>query len=324
MKLRLFAALAIAGALIGGAPAAADTITLDNGRKMTVDKSVSVATPQPQIKLLVIVVHGEDRNYDDYWSRMTTAAEMAGVKASTQIVSPQFRESSSSGFMHWPATDWRHGANDARYGVSAFAAMDGLVRRFTDATIYPNLERVVIVGHSAGGQFVQRYALTSTQVPRVPQKLVAGNAGSYAYVTPSRKVGGQWVTPNGVGCSFFDNWHYGLNTLNSYGASTGVAAMFSTFPADDVTYLIGADDITPRGSDDDCAELMQGAHRRQRGEWFFEHVGLTFPGHNHKFVLVPGVEHSSSGLFQSPEGRAVIFGTNQTARVTTSTRVRRR
>lgn len=41
-----------------------------------------------------------------------------------------------------------------RRRVSSFAAIDEVLHILADKTLFPNLTRVTIVGHSAGGQFV--------------------------------------------------------------------------------------------------------------------------------------------------------------------------
>ena len=45
----------------------------------------------------------------------------------------------------------------AGYG-SSFEVIDHIVDELFDPALYPNLTRIVFTGHSAGGQFTQRYA----------------------------------------------------------------------------------------------------------------------------------------------------------------------
>ena len=73
--------------------------------------------------------------------------------------------------------------------VSSFAAMDVLLEALCDRTNYPSLERIVVAGHSAGGQFVHRYGISSGSPclddgDRV--KLVAANPRSFAYLDGRR------------------------------------------------------------------------------------------------------------------------------------------
>jgi pimeloyl-ACP methyl ester carboxylesterase len=86
------------------------------------------------------------------------------------------------------AVSWRSGGTVVdRPEISSFAAMDDLLRLIARKETFPNLEAVIVAGQSAGGQFVQRYALTSL----LPETLglvhfVVANPSSYAYLDASR------------------------------------------------------------------------------------------------------------------------------------------
>ena len=49
--------------------------------------------------------------------------------------------------------------------VSSFAVLDALLQMLSDRQHWPALDLVVLAGHSAGGQFVQRYAVAG-RAPR--------------------------------------------------------------------------------------------------------------------------------------------------------------
>ncbi|HVI02962.1 MAG TPA: hypothetical protein VM869_29895 [Enhygromyxa sp.] len=79
---------------------------------------------------------------------------------------------------------------------SSFEVLDELIRQEL-ALLGASLEYVCLVGHSHGGQAVQRYALldrgVSDEVLRAtgrPLRYVAMNAGAYAYLIAKR-----WITP---------------------------------------------------------------------------------------------------------------------------------
>ena len=83
------------------------------------------------------------------------------------------RTSSSLPYLQWDAQypifhTWRYGAesiSDVNYNnnatISSFGAMDVLLESLCDRKRFPNLQRIVVTGHSAGGQFVHRWALSS-------------------------------------------------------------------------------------------------------------------------------------------------------------------
>ena len=85
--------------------------------------------------------------------------------------------------------------------ISSFGAMDVLLERLCDRTHFSNLRRIVVVGHSAGGQFVQRWSLSSNSwcfgggqfdhrwapkndLPNV--RVVVANPRSFAYLDNRR------------------------------------------------------------------------------------------------------------------------------------------
>ncbi len=76
------------------------------------------------------------------------------------------------------------------HGVSAFDVADTLLQRAV--SLCPNLENIVICGHSGGGQFTQRYAALSTfedDVARpngISMRYVPMNPGAYTYFNEER------------------------------------------------------------------------------------------------------------------------------------------
>jgi pimeloyl-ACP methyl ester carboxylesterase len=51
---------------------------------------------------------------------------------------------------------------------------------------YPRLELVTLVGHSSGGQAVQRYALTTKMAVEARVRYVVANPSSFAYLNGER------------------------------------------------------------------------------------------------------------------------------------------
>jgi hypothetical protein len=74
----------------------------------------------------------------------------------TIVLAPHFQErSDAASDEHWWKGNWREGGESD--GVSSYAVVDTLVARLRNG-MFPNLKWIVITGHSAGGQFTQRYA----------------------------------------------------------------------------------------------------------------------------------------------------------------------
>lgn len=142
----------------------------------------------------------------------------------------------------WRQTSWNQGSMaDSREGfagrvraeaVSSFDVFDEFLRA---ALIkFPALEQIVVVGHSAGGQAVHRYAYLGVGVHEgleaegIELRYVVANPGSYAFPVRRRKLPRQrrnvragvgrgdtsswrWATPRG--CETWDDWGFGLSGL---------------------------------------------------------------------------------------------------------------
>jgi len=125
----------------------------------------------------------------------------------------------------------------------------------------------VIAGHSAGGQFVQRYALASpiTEVAgqhEIHLKFVSGNPSSYVYLDKYRpkltfeKLSSEkemlnqhieWIVPDKKAVPGYNKWKYGLSgECNPYLKETPKKKLKSQYIHRDVVYLIGLEDTKTR------------------------------------------------------------------------------
>ena len=176
--------------------------------------SIESPTSQAQqAEIAFIVQHGSSRNADDYFCSGVQAAEMAGYgNGKALVLAPRFMElkdKPSNGTIWWngsyPEGCWRCGAeSDPRasggfgsYTVSSFGVLDTMIRALAasvESGALPNLKRVVLAGHSSGGQIIQRHAIfTRLPLPNKPLPFhvrhVPANPSSYAYLTPKRWKG---------------------------------------------------------------------------------------------------------------------------------------
>jgi pimeloyl-ACP methyl ester carboxylesterase len=204
--------------------------------------------------------------------------------------------------LFWADGTWNSGGkDDSAYAYSGFAAMDDLVASL-------NATQVTIVGHSGGGQFAHRYAL-STLTSRA-MRFVVANPSSYTYLDPLRPdlTAPGYLIPS---VSSYDAYRYGLaSNLNTYLKQQSVDEMKARYLGRKVTYLLGDADCDPNSSSLDITAQAQtqGAHRFERGTRYFQYLNDRFSGHAHARVVVPGVGHSGKSMIQSTEGKAVIFG----------------
>jgi len=123
--------------------------------------------PQPEITRAVLVFHGRLRNADVYWRSAQEAQAAAGAAQQTLMIVPQFladddvrAHASPVDFLHWSPAGWEGGASaHGPIAISSFEAIDAILARLADRSLFPNLTTVVVAGHSGGGQVVQRYAV---------------------------------------------------------------------------------------------------------------------------------------------------------------------
>ena len=197
------------------------------------------------IRLAIVVIHGAGRNADDYFCSILGAVQRQYPHASSSVlvVAPWFlqvgdddenddddtkRYHPSSRFLHWSnqsaSGTWRYGANAiySKYGsISSYDCMDALVRFFQSSL--PHVKRFVVIGHSSGGQFVQRWSLLTSQWPssslpsnnnnnHLSMHAIVANPSSYAYLTPERWHKGQWIIPplNSSCHNHYNQWQWGL------------------------------------------------------------------------------------------------------------------
>jgi len=215
----------------------------------------------------VIVIHGVNRNADTYLSYL---ADLPGL-----VIAPEFRAAGPG--MYWSG-GWSSGNKSLDASrVSSFEVMDRMVEAFN---------AVAIVGHSAGGQFVTRYA-AATAIRGLT--FIVANPGSYLWMDATR--------PNApINCPGFNDYKYGWDNPNAY-MSRGLSAKY---PKRDVIYLLGAADTEIDSNlDVGCEANSQGANRFERGMNFFQHLNEYFGRQVHRLVVIPGVGHSGSQMMSS-------------------------
>jgi hypothetical protein len=154
---------------------------------------------------------------------------------------------------------WRVGAESdpnccgsSGHTISSFNVLDNMLGILTNRQLYPRLNKISFLGHSAGGQMVQRYAVMSALAALwdlgsdLTVRFVIANPSSYTYLDNQRleyNCGNcacnrrnctcdanctkpavpRWSVPyhHGVGTQFpcyqwnYDRWPYGLGSFSS-------------------------------------------------------------------------------------------------------------
>ena len=148
-------------------------------------------------------------------------------------------------------------------------------------------------------------------LPHLSFRYVVANPSTYLYLGGERAGQGEdggWGVPDQAQCPDYNAWHYGLEAVNSYIAPQDLDEVRSQLTRRDVVYLVGDADVGSASLDVTCGAMLQGPNRYQRGLTLFSFLEAFFPDHQSQLFVVPGVAHSSSGIYNSAPGQAVLFG----------------
>jgi hypothetical protein len=304
-------------------------------------RTFPLTAPNPHIRRALIMVHGTLRNADHYFATATGAAFFAGTLDDTLIIAPAFHSADprcgdklAPQEVSWGCTgdSWRSGGaalSDAK--LASFDFADAILQRLADKQVFPNLKVIVVAGHSAGGQFVNRYEMSSKVADDlgVPVQFVVANPSSYAWPVAARLV------PKGVGSAEaaalawkdeaphtgfvfgpfdqakapdYDRWPYGLEKrVAGYTASLSDGTLRHNLVTRHVTYLLSQVDTLPLGGFDGSPGAMaQGASRRQRGEALVDYLH-TVMGTKSAVRIVPECGHNDRCVYTTDEVLPVIF-----------------
>lgn len=275
----------------------------------------------PGYTRLVFVQHGRQPIAEDYLEVMESAAQKAGLLDETFIVAPQFmRQNDWNSYiggwpwdftpdfdLHWLGSDWAIGEtstqNNDALARSSFKVYDLMVGAALQRM--PDVEEVIFVGQSAGGQFIHRYAAVGTPSlpPGVTARYVSANPQSYLYMNGTRPfpVPNTNQAPNNNNCPNYNAYHVGMGSFDAtdqqYIISVGPNQIRNQYKNRDVTYLVGQFDTgDPEGGVYSCRMKVQGQHRLERGmayadyiqDYYWQNFGAII---DHRFQMVPGVGH---------------------------------
>ncbi len=264
----------------------------------------------------VIVLHGQNRDGDLYFSYLTTALKQGSFQDNTILIAPDFKNSAEAqaGELYWTSTSWRDGQSSLTPGLqslSSFAIVDQLVERLADKTYFPALKNVLITGHSSGGLFVQLYAAANsleTKYPGLKFSYGAANTQYYYYPDDMRfdEGKGQFVQP--ANCPAFNYWPMGIANRPAYVNAIPKDTLNARLLQRNIAYLLGnGTGADPTLNTTDCEATWLGASRFKRGENLFQWLETRYGGiHKSQKVIVQGVGHDGQGMYLSSEVNAWI------------------
>jgi pimeloyl-ACP methyl ester carboxylesterase len=297
--------------------------------------SGSVDKPNAGITRAVIMLHGRLRDADRYFDLAKRSAAASGASADTIIIAPQLlstgdaaRHNLDPNIARWNIEALLGGeAAKAPFALSSFEVIDGIIAVLSDRNHFPNLERIVVAGHSGGAQIIQRYAVvgradqvlakaglqpyadgmdpSTAKNTAMRLRYVVANPSTYVYFDATRPH------PNDR-CADVNRWRYGVNDPVAY-VQGDMKALEQRYMTRRVIYLLGGSDTDPHHSalDKTCMAEAQGVHRLERGNAYFAHVTKRAKTQNitlrHTRIVVPGVAHDADRMFNSACGKSALF-----------------
>jgi len=308
------------------------------GRSM-VYASYSLDAPNPAITRALVMVHGAGRNADHYFETSMAAAFLAGALDNTVVVAPHFiaaTDKPGENEVVWPerGENWRSGGmSPTNPTLSSFDFLDEILRKLANKKNFPNLTKIVVAGHSAGGQVATRYAMASKvhgtlgvaisyavanpstyAWPAAVRPLPAGDADTTGAYRESLGPDGEKVHTNFRYGAFdstkapsYNRWPAGLLNRTGYAANIPDDQLIKQLVERPTTYLLGQVDVLPLGGFDSSPNAMaQGPTRRARGEAFFKYLTETL-GAKHNAIIVSECGHNDRCVFTTNAVLPLIF-----------------
>ncbi|MBT3984619.1 MAG: hypothetical protein HOE90_24900 [Bacteriovoracaceae bacterium] len=329
-------------------------------KKVYYYRNFKLGKPNSEITSAVIMIHGNGRNPRSYFNTTLDSARIAsarGIKRfslfNTLLIAPSFQTSSDLSVAErvthwfWSSGGWKVGNKAVGGGKSSFSVVDHIISKLIVSGRFINLKTVIIAGHSAGGQYVQRYAMSSVFPKKLSDrgitvKFVVANPSSYAYLNNKRRRtrnSSQFVIPyvtipiapfvaphpnfafvpqnqessdNSKRNMFcpptYNKYKYGLQFRNSYLSQINITRIRNQYKQRKVVYFLGtADNQSSSSLAKSCPAMVQGKHRYERGKNFKKFMDKFYHGHRHSLVKASGVGHTASGMFKSLAGVQLLF-----------------
>uniref|UniRef100_Q020W0 AB hydrolase-1 domain-containing protein n=1 Tax=Solibacter usitatus (strain Ellin6076) TaxID=234267 RepID=Q020W0_SOLUE len=314
--LLLFSPLAALAAPCTSVSGCTEWVTFGSGpSRSLIYRTYALDAPNPQITRALVMIHGAGRDADNYFRTALAAAFLAGALDDTVVIAPRFASSSNSchdtlapNEVSWSCNgdSWRSGgtatSNDK---LTSYDFTDEILRKLARKSVFPNLKSIVVAGHSAGGQYVNRYEMSNQVHDKlgIPITYVVSNPSSYAYLDASRPA------PDTAGaCKNYDRWPYGLEgRTGGYTARESDEQLKKQLAARPVTYLLGEIDILPLGGfDSSCSAMTQGPTRLARGQAFGKLVNEKY-GAKHTTTVVPLCGHNARCMFTAEPALPILF-----------------
>ncbi len=282
----------------------------------------------PEITQLILAIHSSSYNPDYYLENsLILLQDNPEQLKKTLIMAPAFYrkdKTSLSNIMVWRSSPF-WGSSRALYhekkiNLSSYDILDDILTRIISSNHFPNLTNIVILGHSAGGQLVNRYAACNTVEDTIAIKkhisirYLVMAPSSYVYMDGERATRddlAQFKHPFNA-YKKYNYWGYGLKHLYGYHKRRHITEdmIRLQYRYREVLYLVGEEDTTDAALDKSKSAMLEGKNRLERLKTYYDHLQNHY-GQDitefHHMAIIKGVGHSSRKLMLSNEGKRFIL-----------------
>lgn len=303
--------------------ACTEWVTLGRGpARSLVYRTFPLTARNDAIVRALVMVHGAGRDADNYFRTALAAAFLAGALDNTILVAPRFasrdggcQDTLAADEISWSCSgdSWRSGGVQSGGGKwTSYDFADEILRMLARKDVFPNLRSIVFAGHSAGGQFANRYQMANKlhDTLGVPISYVVANPSSYAYLDASRPAGDPPLFRefgDRANCTTYNDWPYGLQKRTGYAGSVPDDQLRKQLSARSTTYLLGQLDTLPLGGfDDSCPAMAQGSSRLARGQAFAKYANEKF-GARHTVSVIALCGHNARCMFTAEAALPLLF-----------------
>ena len=307
--------------------------------KVPYERNHPLGESHPGFDRAVVMIHGTGRTAPSYYHTLLLSAQDADhAETHTLLLAPQFlaevdldsTDIPTDDLLFWENSGWDNcwksgdpSCSTATYPrahrLSSFAVVDSILFRL--ASRNEDMATIIVAGHSAGGQFTNRYAASNRMEQQIREdygvevKYVVANPSSYVYFNGERRLAGtldEFGPFDSSICWYYNHYRYGMENLNPYLSAVTADSVRAQYARRTVTLLLGELDNDPASDalDMSCPAMAQGNHRLERGRIYHNYLRHYFGSEltgTHEQAIVAGAEHSARQMYVSGCGMYFLF-----------------
>ena len=255
----------------------------------------------------IIVIHGFNRNADEYFENILSVVQSLDLEDRIIVIAPDFStqdDNPDDQEILWTSNSWKVGSLSVyktnKQQLSSFSVIDKIITDLNNEQNYPDLNTILVTGHSAGAQYTYLYSATNPVENTLNNKellYAVANSSSYLYLNELREADSNYYIPSN--CNNYNDWPFGLEDRNNYASNSSASEIIDQVIQRNVNYFNGLLDTASLAYG--CEYTLQGANRLDTGQRYFDFLNYYFPNHSHSFNTVSGASHDNREMYLSTE-----------------------